>query len=50
MYTVNENMQNFNWKIFKKTTLVRCRRRWESNIKMDVKQIVCEHVDWIQLV
>jgi hypothetical protein len=25
------------------------RRKWEDNIKMDLKEIVCEDVDWIQL-
>jgi len=25
------------------------RRRWEDNIKMDVKEDGCEGMDWIQL-
>jgi hypothetical protein len=29
--------------------LLRCKRRYESNIKKDVKQIVCERMDWTQL-
>jgi hypothetical protein len=26
------------------------RHRWEDNIKIDVKEIACEVVDWIQLI
>jgi hypothetical protein len=29
--------------------LGRTRRRWEDNIKMDLKEIVWENVDWIHL-
>jgi hypothetical protein len=29
--------------------LVRPRRRWEDDIKMDLKKIRCEGVDWIHL-
>jgi hypothetical protein len=32
-----------------KRPLERLRRRWEDNIKMDVKVIVCENVDCIHL-
>jgi hypothetical protein len=28
--------------------LERTRRRWEDSIKMDIKEIGCESVDWIQ--
>jgi hypothetical protein len=28
----------------------RHRRRWEGNIKMDLKKICCEDIDWIQVV
>jgi hypothetical protein len=31
-------------------TLGKCRSRWEDNIKMDLREIRCEVVDWIQLV
>ena len=27
----------------------RPRRRWEDNIKMDIQEVGCEGVDWIEL-
>ena len=32
-----------------KRPLGRPRRRWEDNIKMDLQEIECEIVDWIEL-
>jgi hypothetical protein len=32
-----------------KGPLGRPRRRWEDNIRMDVKETVCNVVDWINL-
>jgi hypothetical protein len=32
-----------------KRPLVRHRRRWEDNIKMDVQEVGCEGMDWIEL-
>jgi len=32
-----------------KRPLGRPRRRWEDNIKMDLKEVGCEGVDWIEL-
>jgi hypothetical protein len=32
-----------------KRTLGRPRRRWEDNIKMDLQEIVCGGMDWIEL-
>jgi len=32
-----------------KRTLGRPRRRWEDNIKMDLQEVVCGGVDWIEL-
>ena len=29
--------------------LGRARRRWEGNIKMDLEDVGCEGVDWIDL-
>ena len=29
--------------------LGRRRRRWEGNIKMDIQEVECEVVDWIDL-
>jgi hypothetical protein len=32
-----------------KRPLGRPRLRWENNIKMDIKKVVCGAVDWIEL-
>jgi hypothetical protein len=32
-----------------KRPLRRPRRRWVDNIRMDLQEVVCEHVDWIGL-
>jgi hypothetical protein len=32
-----------------KRTLGRPRRRWEDNIKMDLQEVGCRGVDWIEL-
>jgi len=32
-----------------KTPLGRTRRRWEYNIKMDLQEVGCESVYWIEL-
>jgi len=32
-----------------KTQLVRPRRRWEDNIKMDIQTVECGGTDWIDL-
>jgi hypothetical protein len=37
------------WRNMKKRALGRSRRRWECNIKVDVKEIGLEVVDWIHL-
>jgi hypothetical protein len=44
------NMYNI-WegKSERKRSLGRPERRWEDNITMDVREIVCESVDWINL-
>jgi hypothetical protein len=33
-----------------KKQLGRSRRRWEDNIKMDLKEVGCGGTDWIELV
>jgi hypothetical protein len=33
----------------KKSPLGRYRRRWEDNIRMDLREMGCEFVDWIHL-
>lgn len=30
--------------------LVKCRYSWEKNIKMDIRKIVCENMDSIELI
>ena len=32
-----------------KRPLGRPRRRWEDNIKMDLQEVGCEGMDWIEL-
>jgi hypothetical protein len=32
-----------------KRPLGRLRRRWEDNIKMDLQEVGCECMDWIEL-
>jgi hypothetical protein len=32
-----------------KGPLNRPRRRWEDNIKMDLEEVGCEGIDWIEL-
>ena len=32
-----------------KRPLGRPRRRWEDNIKMDIQEVGCKGVDWIEL-
>jgi len=33
----------------RKRALGRPRRRWKDNIKMDLQEVGCEGVDWIEL-
>ena len=33
----------------RKRPLKRLRRRWEDNIKMDLQEVGCEGMDWIEL-
>jgi hypothetical protein len=32
-----------------KSPLERPRRRWESNIRMDLQEVECRVIDWIEL-
>jgi len=36
-------------KLVEKKPLGRPRRRWEDNIKMDLQEVGCESLDWIEL-
>jgi len=38
------------WKPVGKRPLGRTRRRWEVNIKMDLQEVGCGGMDWIELV
>jgi hypothetical protein len=33
----------------KRPLLMRPRRRWEDNIKMDLQEVGCGYMDWIEL-
>jgi len=33
----------------RKRPLGRSRRRWEDNIKMDLQELVCGAMDWVEL-
>jgi hypothetical protein len=37
------------WKTEKKKPLERPKRRWEDNIKMDLREVEWEGLDWIHL-
>ena len=37
------------WKPERKRPLGRPRRRWEDNIKMDLQEVGCGDMDWIEL-
>ena len=37
------------WKREGKRPLGRPRRRWKNNIKMDIQEVGCEGMDWIDL-
>jgi hypothetical protein len=42
--------QGFGWKPEGKRPLRRPRRRWEDNIKMDLQELGCGGMYWIDLV
>jgi len=37
------------WKPEGKGPLGRPRRRWEDNVKMDIQEVGCKGMDWIEL-
>jgi hypothetical protein len=43
-------VQGFGRKTRGKRPLVRPRRRWEDNIKMDLQEVGCGGMEWIDLV
>jgi len=42
-------IQGFGWKPEGKRPLGRPRRRWEDNVKMELQEVVCGGMDWIEL-
>jgi len=44
-----EACTGFWWGNLRKRPLGRPRRRWEANIKMDLHEVGCEGLDWIEL-
>jgi len=42
-------IQNFGWKTQRERPLRRPRNRWEHNIRLDLREIGGEGVDWIHL-
>jgi hypothetical protein len=42
-------IQGFGWKPEEKRPLGRPRSRWEDNIKMDLQEVGCGGMDWIEL-
>jgi hypothetical protein len=44
-----ESVQGFDGKAKKKRPLGRQRRRWEDGIRIDLRKIVSESIEWIQL-
>ena len=43
-------IQGFGGETEGKKPLARSRHRWEDNIKMDLQEVGCEGMDWIELV
>jgi hypothetical protein len=39
----------FWWGILRKETTWKTRRRWKGNIKMDIQEVGCGSLDWIEL-
>jgi hypothetical protein len=46
---LKNSLKNFGRKPEAKRALGRRRRRWEDNIKMDLKERRCENVNWIHV-
>jgi len=43
-------IQYFGWKIWREETLGRPRCKWEDNIRMDLREVGREVVDWMHLI
>jgi hypothetical protein len=42
-------LQGFGWEARRQETTGKTRRRWEDNIKMDLREIGIDGVKWMQL-
>jgi hypothetical protein len=42
-------LQGFGWEARRQETTGKIRRRWEDNIKMDLREIQIDGANWIQL-
>jgi hypothetical protein len=42
-------LQGFGWEVRRQETTGKIRRRWEDNIKMDLREIGIDGAKWIQL-
>ena len=49
MWVRGEVYTGFWWGTERNRPLWRPRRRWEDSIKMDVQEVGCEGIDWIEL-
>ena len=47
---IHKCIESFSGETRRKETLGRPRRRWEDNIKMDLREVGCDPGDWIPLV
>jgi hypothetical protein len=43
-------LRGFGWEVRRERPLGRPRRRWEDNIKMDLREIEIDGANWIRLV
>jgi hypothetical protein len=46
---IKEKYTGFWWATLRKRPLVKPRHRWKDTIKINLKIIYCEDVDWIDL-
>ena len=46
---VERRVHGFGGETWGKEPLGRPRRRWEDNIKMDLQEVGCGRLDWIEL-
>jgi hypothetical protein len=49
MVAMSKALKNYSSKTWREETTSETRRRWEENIKLDLKEIERAGVDWIQM-